>query len=100
MKTIYKNSKNRSVLFALILIATSLQSFANNLNNPSSVLSEDNTASYCIISGVLGFGIIAFLINSILNRYNNSNEPKNNNFNRTTSHRHRYNQHRIMKKTA
>lgn len=100
METIYKNSKNRSVLFALILIATSLQSFANNFNNPTSIFSEDNTASYCIIGGVLAFGIIVYLINRILNRFNNSDEPKNNNFNRIKSHRHRYKQHRIMSKTA
>lgn len=98
MKTTYQNSKNRSVLFALILIATSLHSLANNINNPSSVLSEDNTASYCIIGGVLGFGIIIFLINYIFNKDNNE-EKKSSNI-RIMTHRHKYNHHRLIKKTS
>ncbi len=98
MKTIYKNSKNRSVLFAFILIATSLHSFANNFNNPSSVLSEDNTASYFIIGGVLGFGTIIFLINYMFNKDNNEEKKSSNT--RIMSHRHKYNHHRLIKKTT
>ena len=101
MKTICKYSTNKSILFALTLIISSYNSYADSINNTSSVFSEDNTASYYIIGGVLGFGIVIFLINNILNRSNNFNETKNNTNNRsTTSHRYRYNQHRVMRKTS
>lgn len=98
METIYTYSKNKSILFAIVLTIISLQSHADNIHTTPSAYSENNTASYFIIGGVLGFGIIIFLINSFITKNKGTNKTNNNSNVRIISHRHRYNHHRMSRK--
>ncbi len=103
MKTIGKNSAIATLITSYLLIqSTQLKaserwdSFTKNMSN---YFAKDGLSSFYIIGGIAIFGVIIFVVNSIVKRRERENElkGKSNTTIRPLSH-HRH--HRAIKKTA
>jgi hypothetical protein len=61
-------------------------------------LIKDSQASFFIIAGVIGIGVLAFFILKIAKKYEKEDEKNEKNSMRPISHRHHH--HRVIKKSA
>lgn len=98
MKTIQKKTGRGTFLtWALTLTA-----FCLNAQTPEQLkareAAHDSYIGFYIVGGILGFGIVAFIIFSIVDKYKKDDE-KPNNFKHLNHHRHHHH-HRVIKKSA
>ena len=99
MKTTIKDSGKKGILLTCVLLSLSIcakaQGSSNFFNEMYDDLTNCSPASFYIIAGVFGFGLIVFLISKIASKYNKEEEKNNI---RPISHRHHH--HRVVKKSA
>lgn len=101
METTNQSFKTKTIgVFSLIILGSVLNTLSAS---PDGIMSDlkkgfsgSNLTSLYIIGGVLGFGIIGYVIVSILSRGSNKKEQTKTSI---KPHSHRYH-HRIVKKTA
>ncbi len=103
MKTIVKNSGNGGLLLTCLLMLTSIFAKAEGLDkivkNFTDDLSKGGFIGFYIIGGILGFGIIAFVIVSIYDRKHKDDDKDQTNVKHISHHRHHHH-HKVIKKSA
>jgi hypothetical protein len=84
----------------LFLIAFSAQATTLNkfISDVKKEMSRDGMTGVYLIAGILGFGIVLFIIVSIVNKFKKP-EPKPTNI-KHIAHRHHHHPHRVIKKSA
>jgi len=102
MKTAIKDSGKKGILVTFVLVMLSVGARAQGSSNFFSKiyanLIKDSQASFFIIAGVVGIGLLAFFINKLANKNNAQDDKNEKNNSRPVSHRHHH--HRIVKKSA
>lgn len=100
METTIKKTGNGAIIWMGVLLILSQNIFAqSNESTRKSIFGlEDNAIGYIIIGSILGFGIVSYIIISIISK-NSKNEASANNVKPINHHRHHHH-HRIIKKSA
>ncbi len=102
MKTTIKDSEKKGILLTFVLLSLSIcakaQGSSNFFGKIYANLIKDSQASFFIIAGVIGIGLMAFLILKIAKKYEKEDEKNEKNNIRPISHRHHH--HRVIKKSA
>lgn len=102
MKTTIKDSGKKGILFTFVLLSLSIcakaQGSSNFFSKIYNNLIKDSQASFFIIAGVIGIGLVAFLILKIAKKYEKEDNKNEKNNVRPISHRHHH--HRVIKKSA
>ena len=102
MKTAIKVLEKKGIILAILAISLSTPAmafeFGNFMNGLSKDISNDGHVSFIIISSILGFGLIMFLLNKFLAKHskNEGSPPRNHRQNSPRHHHH----HRVIKKSA
>ena len=102
MKTTVKNSGNKNILITMSLVFAGLCAKAESVgvffNGVIKDMSKDGGDGLYLIGGVLGFGVLLFIINKIALRFSKNEDDDQKNV-RVISHRDRHH-HRVIKKSA
>lgn len=102
MATTIKDSGKKGILLTYVLLSLSIcakaQDSSNFLTKIYDNLIKDSQASFFIIAGVIGIGVLAFFILKIAKKYEKEDEKNGKNNVRPISHRHHH--HRVVKKSA
>ena len=102
MKTTIKVSEKKGLILTLLASSFSTNAMAfeigNFMNGLLKDISNDGHVSFIIISSILGFGLLMFMVNKLMAKHakNNEGTPK---ITRQNSHRHQHH-HRIIKKSS
>lgn len=102
MKTLIKKSGNGSLLLTCMLILSSLVVNAQDKklsNTLTQDLSKDGFVGFYIIGGILGFGIIGFILVSMYEKRHKDDDKGNQNVKHISHHRHHHH-HKVIKKSA
>jgi uncharacterized membrane protein YeaQ/YmgE (transglycosylase-associated protein family) len=96
MKTTVKKT-GRGILLTTLMVFGSIYSKAEAENKILEIVSNNMSGIY-LISGVLGFAILLYIISKIASKYvkEDDTNPK---FHQTIAHRHKHH-HRVIKKSA
>ena|ERR1700741_2581357 len=104
METQVKKSVYQGLFLTCILMLSSFlaKADASKLNKTlTSDLSKDGAIGYYIIGGILGFGIIAFIIVTIYDKkHEHDDDNHNSNIKHMAHHKHHHHHHRVIKKSA
>lgn len=99
MATTIKNSDKKGILLTALLLSLTVcakaQTSSNFFSKVYDNLIKDSGASIFIIASVIGVGLLAFIINKMVNK----DEKDDKNTVHPTSHRHHHH-HRVVKKSA
>jgi hypothetical protein len=103
METTFKKNQTKGILttfaFVMLTVCAKAQGSSNFFSKIYANLMKDSQASFFIIAGVVGIGLLAFFINKMANKNNKEDEKNGKNTTRSISHRHHHH-HRIVKKSA
>ncbi len=102
MKTLDKSGKGGLLLTCLLMLSSMLTmaqdgKLAKSLGQD---LTKDGFIGFYIIGGILGFGIIAFIIVSIYDKRHKDDDKDQANVRHISHHRHHHHPHKVIKKSA
>lgn len=99
METKEKKSVNSGLFLTCLLVVSTFFAKAADLNKFTKGLSNDGFIGYYIIGGILGFGIIAFIIVSIIDKKHEKEDKEHSNIKHIAHHKHHHH-HKVIKKSA
>lgn len=103
MKTLVKKSGNGSLLLTCMLILSSFLANAQEKklsNTLAQDLSKDGFIGFYIIGGILGFGIIGFILVSMYEKKHKDDDKDQQQNVRHISHHRHHHHHKVIKKSA
>lgn len=99
METKKTKSVKSALLLTCLFLISSFFAKAAETDKFTKGLSSDGYIGYYIIGGILGFGIIAFIIVSIIDKRHEKEEREHSNIKHIAHHKHHHH-HRVIKKSA